>query len=272
MRDPTIATAIAENEVAYFSSMGRLPGARLLNVRGALLLDTGATGLRRVLRTQFKADGDATDDLVTEVRAILRDRPGPPLEWVTGFGSAPADLPDRLATAGFALRGSMPAMAREISSLPDRRSLGPGGLSVRRVRSRDEFHEHWVPVLEAHFGRGSGFLAAIVGSYEAEGFGADARFWHLAGSARDGDVEVIGTALLSAGALGIHTVATLEASRGRGLGSAMTVALATCELGSSVDLAVLHATRMGFPVYRRLGFETSFEAQFYVDAPPTIRH
>lgn len=263
--DATVARAIEENEFEFFSSMGRLSGVRLLDLRGAVLLDTGRYDFVRVLSSRLAPED--VDDVIAQARAAVTEGASP-LQWVTGGGNRPEDLPDHLVASGFELAGSMPAMAAPIASLPAWRSLGPPGLSIARVQSEDELRERYAPVLEAHFGRDSKFLAAIIGSYEADGFGPDARFCHFVGRVGDGEVEVVGTGLLAAGVIGIHTVATLKASRGRGLGSAMTAAVAASGFGSGVELAVLHATAMGFPVYRRLGFETHFEVTFYRDSVP----
>ncbi|MCG8591293.1 MAG: GNAT family N-acetyltransferase, partial [Proteobacteria bacterium] len=55
---------------------------------------------------------------------------------------------------------------------------------------------------------------------------------------------------------GIYWVATHERFRGRGLGAAMTAAAAEAGLPYGAELASLQASRMGRPVYQRMGFET----------------
>ncbi len=121
------------------------------------------------------------------------------------------------------------------------------------------------PVLAAHFGEYSKFLQAMLGAYREVRFDDDSDWVHLVGSVDGGPVEVVGTAWIDSGAIGLGAIATVKEARGRGLGSAMTAALATHDLGREVDIGVLHATPMGRPVYERLGYRTLFDAHFYQD-------
>jgi len=53
---------------------------------------------------------------------------------------------------------------------------------------------------------------------------------------------------------GVYNISTLEESRGRGIGYAVTAALMNLGRESGCDHAVLHASESGRPVYERLGF------------------
>lgn len=258
------AKAAEANEAEFFAAFGRAPGCSLVDVDGALLVETGALGFARVLTTSVS--GDAFEHVLSRCRSLLS--PAARLEWVAGYEYSPTDLPQRLDAAGFRRTGSMPAMAVEIENVADWRSFGPPGLRLDRIVSSDDLDDRLAPVLAAHFGPDSNFLAAILGAYRAAGFDDDALFLHLVGSVDDGPVEVVGTAWVAGGAIGLGAIATLKESRGRGLGSAMTAALATSDLGSEVDMSVLHATPMGRPVYERLGFRALFETDFYKDEAP----
>jgi len=50
-------------------------------------------------------------------------------------------------------------------------------------------------------------------------------------------------------------VGTVPEFRGKGYGSAVTLAAMDWAREMGEELAILHATEMGKPVYRRLGFE-----------------
>ena len=58
--------------------------------------------------------------------------------------------------------------------------------------------------------------------------------------------------------LGIYNVATIEAARGRGYGTAMTWA-AIADAGPGVEVAILPASTLGRPIYERMGFRTVVE-------------
>lgn len=64
----------------------------------------------------------------------------------------------------------------------------------------------------------------------------------------------------------IGAVATLPAYRRRGYGAAMTWAAVAEGVARGCSVAVLRATEMGYPVYRRMGFTTVCTIRIYV--PP----
>lgn len=57
----------------------------------------------------------------------------------------------------------------------------------------------------------------------------------------------------------IYCVATLPEARGRGIGTAITREPLLEAKNGGYDVAVLEASEMGLPVYRRLGFKELFE-------------
>jgi len=63
---------------------------------------------------------------------------------------------------------------------------------------------------------------------------------------------------------GIYHIATLPNYRKRGLGAAMTLRAMRSGSEDGYSEAILFATSSGFPVYRRLGFETVSMADLFV--------
>jgi hypothetical protein len=61
----------------------------------------------------------------------------------------------------------------------------------------------------------------------------------------------------------IFDVVTLSGHRRRGYGAAMTMRAAIDGFKAGCDFAFLEATPMGFPVYRRLGFEAIFDYRLW---------
>ena len=59
---------------------------------------------------------------------------------------------------------------------------------------------------------------------------------------------------VSYGIAGVHTVSTLPAYRGRGIGEAMTWRAVLDGRAEGCDAAYLQASEMGYPVYQRMGF------------------
>jgi ribosomal protein S18 acetylase RimI-like enzyme len=70
------------------------------------------------------------------------------------------------------------------------------------------------------------------------------------------DGEVVGTALvvIDGPVAGIYNVGVRESARGRGIGRAVTAEVARIARATGCRLAILEASAIGAPVYRRLGF------------------
>ncbi len=77
-----------------------------------------------------------------------------------------------------------------------------------------------------------------------------------------GEVVSVSALFISGDIAGIYFVATLEEARNKGIGSAVTGKCLDIAACNGVKKVILHASRMGEPVYRRLGFK-AVENCFY---------
>jgi GNAT superfamily N-acetyltransferase len=181
---------------------------------------------------------------------------GLPFLWAIGPGDRPASLRNELLAAGFR-EGWSPAMAADIDNLADVRR--ESGFSIEPVRNSGEMRvfartlnagdfqapeviERALPnLLQPSFSASSEepSLRCFVGYLNGEPVATSARF-------------------LSNGVVGIYGVATVPAARRRGFGGAMTVAAIDDGRALGYGVAVLIATRLGEPVYRRLGFREMY--------------
>ena len=186
------------------------------------------------------------DSLVASV-----GRGGRPFTWTIWPSDEPADLADRLEAAGFELEGSGPLMALPLAEWADPGPLPPE-LVIERVADRDAL----VDV--------SAFVAASIGgepelvqpfsrTFERLILEPDPRVVQFAGRV-DGELVATSALFTGSGMAGIYGVATSPAARGRGYGRAMTVATMAEGRRRGLRVAVLLASEMGEPVYRRLGF------------------
>jgi GNAT superfamily N-acetyltransferase len=107
---------------------------------------------------------------------------------------------------------------------------------------------------------GSGFGAGPVEAewageiYRRLGLGDEGPWRHYVGLLA-GEPVATSTSFFEAGVAGIYFVCTVERARRRGIGAGITLAPLheARDLGHTVG--VLGSSEMGYPVYRRLGFE-----------------
>jgi predicted acetyltransferase len=80
------------------------------------------------------------------------------------------------------------------------------------------------------------------------------------------DGEPVGASmlLLSAGVAGIYNVATIPMAQRMGVGSAMTAAALRDADKHGYGIVILHSSEVGYPVYKRLGFQEYCKLGVYV--------
>jgi GNAT superfamily N-acetyltransferase len=162
----------------------------------------------------------------------------------------PSDLGERLVAHGFEYGGDDIGMAVHLSELPEEMPT-PEGFVIERVRDEAGLAA-WIEALGLGFGEGPVEAEWAGEMYRRLGFEGSWR--HYVGM-WSGEPVATATSFIGAGVAGIYFVCTVERARRRGIGAAITlVALRGArDLGYSVG--VLGSSEMGFPVYRRLGFE-----------------
>jgi len=128
-------------------------------------------------------------------------------------------------------------------------------LEIVRVTTPDGFAQA-LAVAVAGFGIPAEILAPLYGLEIAALEGMSCYLGRVAG--RDVSTSV---GLTLGNDVGIFGVATPPEHRGRGYGAALTAAAARDGFAAGADLAWLQSSRLGLPVYRRLGFR---EVETYV--------
>lgn len=79
----------------------------------------------------------------------------------------------------------------------------------------------------------------------------------------DGRPVATSSLFLSTGVAGVQFVATLPEARGQGLGGAMSLAPLLEARQMGYRIGILQSSEMGFPVYRRLGFQQVCQVEHY---------
>ncbi|HEV2755316.1 MAG TPA: GNAT family N-acetyltransferase [Actinomycetota bacterium] len=83
----------------------------------------------------------------------------------------------------------------------------------------------------------------------------------------DDEPVAIATSFESMGVAGVYNVATLPRHRGNGYGDAVTWSVIQAAKSRGCHTATLQSTEMGFPVYRRMGFEVVSRYSCYTNDP-----
>lgn len=168
--------------------------------------------------------------------------------WVTP-GATPSNLGDVLTAHGVRFAYHSAGMTIDVG----RASARPDGLpQVTRVRN-DADMELFAGVLTTVFERPRSDAAIWCDVYSQIGYDDPSPWAHFI--AWDGGVPAATASVLLCGDVaGIYLVGTLPSARGRGLGSAATLAALHHGRERGAKVAALQSSEMGESVYRGMGF------------------
>lgn len=243
--------AIEENGAEFLMVLGRAAGAEVRDderVRwciGNSPIDYHNCVVRADLAPE---EADAEIEASLE-RMRAHDVPG---SWHVGPSMHPTDLGERLVAHGFEYGGDDIGMAVNLSTLPDE-VPAPEGLAVERVRDEAGLTA-WVEALGSGFGEGPVEAEWVGEMYRRLGLGEEGSCRHYLGRL-DGEPVATSTLFIGAGVAGIYFVCTVEGARRRGIGAGVTLAALREARDLGYGVGVLGSSEMGYPVYRRLGFE-----------------
>jgi GNAT superfamily N-acetyltransferase len=242
--------AVETNLWALQRDFVRVPGAEIHDDPGLLWYSVPSTSswLNGASRTELTpAEADAAIRMVVDALHPL----GRHVRWHLGPSVRPTDFRSRLAGAGFEPTEAT-GMAVLLSAVS--RPAQPEGLEVSAVRGEEDLLA-WLDSFSRSFGsKPLGRTHPWFTPFGHLGFDADGPCVLFVGRV-DGEAVTTSLAFSGGGAVGIYGVGTVPEFRGRGYGSAVTLAAMDWGREKGADLAILHATELGEPVYRRLGFE-----------------
>ena len=241
--------AIEENGAEFLLLLGRAAGAEIRDderLRWAI----GNSPIdyhNCVVHADLTLEG-ADEEIEASLRRMrAHNVPG---SWHVGPSMRPPDLGERLMAHGFEYGGDDIGMAVDLSTLPEEVPV-PEGFAVERMRDEAGLAA-WVEALGSGFGEGP-VEAEWVGEMYRR-LGEDASLRHYLGRL-DNDPVATSTLFLGAGVAGIYFVCTVGRARRRGIGAAVTLAALREARDLGYTTGVLGSSEMGYPVYRRLGFE-----------------
>lgn len=204
-----------------------------------------------------------TCDLLERTEAAMSHfkKTGLPMRWVLGPSSTPSELDDFLLNHGFVSERTTPGMAIDLGTV-NREPLPPG-LEIQQVEDRESLRTCGDTMAD-----GFEIPENIRGGWREliDGYGmSSTRRWFL--GSLDGEPVAVSLLVLHEDVAGVHNITTTPVARRKGIGTAITREPLQIAKDVGYDVAVLEASEMGLPIYRRLGFKELCEFRTYVWSP-----
>lgn len=178
-----------------------------------------------------------------------------PWAWQVGPTSEPSDLGEQLVASGLVLSHSTPGMGIDL------RHYDAQPVDVREVVDEASLGM-WVEAALAAFAMPSPFAVMFTALYSPDN-SQPIRYFY---AEEDGKAVSTSMVFYGAGVAGIYCVGTLPEARKRGFGEKVMHACMQAALEDGYDVAILHSSRMGFPLYERLGFKEYCKIDYYLPA------
>jgi GNAT superfamily N-acetyltransferase len=257
--------AIEENGIEFLLALGRAAGAHERDEPEIQWVIGGSPIAYHNCVVRADLPSNAVDDAIAASLAEFRAR-GVPGSWHVGPSMRPTAIGERLLACGFAYVGDDIGMAVDLLALNEN-LFAPADLVIEPVRD-DQSLEAWAHVLSLGFGEGVWESDWVRDTYHTIGLGDDVPWHHYLGHL-DGEPVATTSLFVGAGAAGIYFVSTAPAYRRQGIGAAITLAALRDARELGYRVGVLGASEMGYPLYRRLGFEQVCRIGLYEWLPPT---
>ena len=240
---PDAVRTMEADTFGFWEEFARRPGGETGRAGGATWYRTGVSyaNYNGVLGA-----GCDVDDMLARVRSWRL-----PARWLISTASA-GTIEDSLADRGLVMTDEYPAMIAPVAALP---APDLNGVTVETAETAGHYRE-WADAISDGFGLTGESATDVATAHEWPCRHERDRVYMLL--KRDG--TTVATALLhtSCGVAGIYGIAVRRAFRRQGLGALATLVTARAGAERGATMAMLQATKDGFPVYERLGFRTIF--------------
>ncbi|MBS0661103.1 MAG: GNAT family N-acetyltransferase [Verrucomicrobia bacterium] len=244
---------------AFWRLYGQAPGGVLRQTQDVCLTLSGIPHpLFNGMHRARPADAGQARAMVAEVKTLLNEVGVPALWWTLPETTTPP-LAEALLAGGATCLGPAPAMELALEQLPP---LTLPGVEVREVTS-DEL-ALWAEIAA----RGTDLPPEVVSALSALEPQLPVEPHRRRFLAWRGGEAVGSACTIEAGPdVGIFAIAVLPAHRRGGLGALLTVEPLRAAAARGCRTALLQASEMGYPVYRRLGFAHQGDYTLYLQTP-----
>ena len=265
LRNPTkedLVNAIHYNWRSSFYTLKKEPEWKWFVEPDAtyFIRDKQAPMFNRVEKTNLTPE--TADQRISEIKSVFAASETP-FTWSINPDDEPKDLASNLEKAGFK-RDETRSMAIEIKDLMIPKC--PEGFTVEIPKGTKEV-DAWVRLMLDAYGMGSGYTDTVVKMVHSQSRRGD--YFYYTGLLYGLPVATAMT-FLSDGVVGVYCVATDPSARGKGIGSYITAVSLLDAKEEGYEVSILHATRMGYPVYERLGYREICRKVTYSWAPSQL--
>ena len=255
-----VKKAIKENWKNYHYCLGRCPHVELSIGRYLTWLVTSIPDhfMNLVVCTQLPAEG--SDELIESAVVHFKSLNVKKVTWLAEEGIPAIQVKKYFTTHGLRFEESSGTeMAADLMAVPDHLAY-PDGLKIICIEDTERLRQ-WIHVAGIGFGLPQEYEAAWHELFAEAVF--EQPFWTYLALLDDKPVAT-SQLFLSAGVAGIYNVTCLPEARGRGIGAAITQAPLLDARTMGYRVAILQASEMGYPVYRRLGFQDYGKLSVYL--------
>jgi len=247
--------AIESSLYDYLLEFGKVPGG-LHGASGATKWTyTGSPLLNRIFDARFEADPKP------QIENVLKfyQQQKLPVTWMIGPSSRPKALGRFLQSFAFEPINEWLGMSLNLSQLAEKPD--PKGFSCQPVNSQRDL-KSWTSITRPAFGLAKDTEAMFRTIFDNLLLGERAPFQgYLA--FLEGHPCATCFCFTQASTVGIFWVATAQEARGQGLATALTRQALREAQNKGAQLAVLHATPMGIPLYEKMGFQAECVFNLY---------
>jgi ribosomal protein S18 acetylase RimI-like enzyme len=242
--------ALEENGAEFLLEMGRAGGGEEHNHDGVQWIVGGSPLDYHNAVVRASLTDDSCDQEIMAFQAALAGK-SVAGSWHLGPSMQPATLAERLLAQGFFHDGDEVGMGLDLR-LPPLEIAIPRHFHIVPVRAEHQL-EDYASVLAQDFGEGEREARWVQEIFGLIGLHEESAWQHLVGYVEKVAVATA-TLLITGQTVGLYFIATAPAWRRRGLGGAITAAALEVAREREAEYAVLSASTMGYPVYRRVGF------------------
>jgi hypothetical protein len=248
-----LSKAVTENCYAFTPFSHHWPGAETYTGKDVnwVVTDVGFPATNSAFHTNLTRE---TADAAIEKFKDAGRRKNVPLQWYLSQNMQPANFSEILAAHGFTTRGDGAwgaGMAVDLYTMNESEPM-PAGLKIIEVNNIRTL-KTWVHVVSAGFGIPEHVEPVLVKHFQNEIKCKQPEKFYL--GILDGKPVSTSMYFLGEGVVGIYFVATLPEARKKGAAFAVTQYALKAGRALGYRVGILQASKMGEPVYKRMGFK-----------------